>query len=86
MGGVFEDDFDGGFGVGDGFGEDLGGQLEAVEEEAGAAGVELAAGDAGEGLLEGLLEGAAVFKGRELEGGAADAGGGLAVLVVVVAK
>jgi hypothetical protein len=69
-----------------GFEENLGGGLEAVEEQAGAAGVDLAGGNAVEDLLKGLLEGGAVFEGRELEGGAADAGGGLAVLVVVVAK
>ena len=50
-----------------GFGEDAGGDLEAVEEESGAAGVDLVGGDALENFTEGLLDGGAVFGDGELE-------------------
>jgi len=50
-------------------GEVEGGDLEAVEEEAGAAGVELVGGEAVEDLADGLLDGGAVFGGGEGEGG-----------------
>ena len=47
--------------------------LEAVEEESGAARVELVGGDAAEDLADGGLDGGAVFGVGELEGGAAAA-------------
>jgi len=52
-----------------GLGEVEGGDLEAVEEEAGAAGVELVGGEAVEDLADGLLDGAAVFGDGDGEGG-----------------
>ncbi len=52
-----------------GLGEVEGGDLEAVEEEAGAAGVELVGGEAVEDLADGLLDGGAVFGDGEGEGG-----------------
>ena len=52
-------------------GEGDGGDLEAVEQEAGAAGVELVEGDAGEDLGDGALDAGAVFDEREVEGAAA---------------
>ncbi len=60
VGGGFFDDFDGlGFGVavGGGLGEVEAGDLEAVEEEAGAAGVDVVGGDALEHLSDGVLNG-----------------------------
>jgi hypothetical protein len=77
-----------------GLGEDGGGDLEAVEEEAGAAWVDLIGGDALEDLADGLLDGGAVFGDGELEfeGGwrikckGAVFGRGLAGGVVVVAE
>jgi hypothetical protein len=65
MGGDLFDDFGGfGFGVavGGGFGEVEAGDLEAVEEEAGAAGVDVVGGDALENFADGLLDGGAVFR------------------------
>ena len=50
-----------------------GGDLEAVEQEAGAAGVDLVAGDAAEDLADGELDGGAVFGQGEVEGGLAGA-------------
>ena len=50
-----------------------GGDLEAVEQEAGAAGVDLVGGDAAEDLADGELDGGAVFGEGEVEGGAAGA-------------
>jgi hypothetical protein len=58
------DDFDWfGFGVvaGGGFGEVEASDLEAVEEEAGAAGVDVVGGDALEDFADGGLDGGAVF-------------------------
>ena len=57
-----------GFGGG-GLGEIERGDLEAVEEEAGAAWVELVGGEAVEDLADGVLDGRAVFKRGEGEGG-----------------
>jgi hypothetical protein len=57
------------------FGEETGGDLEAVEEVAGAPGVDVVAGDALEDLAECELDGGAVFEFREGEGGAAAAAG-----------
>ncbi len=74
---VLDDLFKGRFGCGWGLlrggesGEVDAGDLEAVEEEAGAAGVELVEGDAGEDGGDGLLDGGAVFDEGEVEGGAA---------------
>ena len=50
-----------GLGVLGGFGEVAAGDLEGVEEEAGAAGVELVAGDALDDEAEGVLDGGAVL-------------------------
>ena len=55
--------------------EGEGGDLEAVEEQAGAARVEVVGGDVGEDLAEGGLDGAAVLDQRHLEGGLAGAAG-----------
>jgi hypothetical protein len=93
--GVEDDVFDvgGGLGLlgGGEFGEGEGGDLEAVEEQAGAARVEGVGGDAGEDFAEGEADGGVVFEDREVEGGAAGAaparvGEGLAGGVVVVAE
>jgi hypothetical protein len=65
-----------GFGVavgGLGFGEVEAGDLEAVEEEAGAAGVDVVGGDALEDFADGGLDGGTVFRQRQVEGGAAAA-------------
>jgi hypothetical protein len=61
----------GGFGVARQVGA---GDLEAVEEEAGAAGVDLVAHDAAEDLADGELDGGAVFGHGEVEGVAVFAG------------
>jgi hypothetical protein len=78
-------------GGGLGFGEVEAGDLEAVEEEAGAAGVDVVGGDALEDLADGGLDSGAVFGQRQMEGGAAAAaparvGDGFAGGVVVVAE
>jgi hypothetical protein len=77
-----------GFGVG--FGQVHGGDLEAVEEEAGAAGIEFVGGDALQDFADGVLDGGAVFGQGEGEGAATAAGGGVgdgfAGGVVVVAE
>jgi hypothetical protein len=52
-------------------GEVEAGDLEAVEEEAGATGVDVVGGDALENLPDGLLDRGTVFGEREVEGGAA---------------
>jgi hypothetical protein len=70
-----------------GFGEVEAGDLEAVEEEAGAAGVDVVGGDALEDLADGVLDGGAVFGQGEFEGGAAGSAGvgyGFAGGVVVI--
>jgi hypothetical protein len=72
-----------------GFGEDGGGDLEAVEEKSGAAGVYLVGGDALEDLAEGLLDGGSVLGDGEFEfegGERAVLGRGFAGGVVVVAE
>ena len=51
------------------FWEVVGGDAQAVEEEAGAGGVEGIGGDAGEDVGDGELDGVAVFEQREGEGG-----------------
>jgi len=67
-----------------------GGDLEAVEDEAGAVDVELVGGEADEDFVEGGLEGARVGGWGEVEAAAGSAGvgvgDGLAVGVVVVAE
>ena len=78
VGWVFDGVLDGFFG-GCGFAVD-GGQvyrrdLEAVEEEAGAAGVELVGGDALQDAGDGELDGGSVFDEVEVEGFAAAEGG-----------
>jgi hypothetical protein len=94
VGGDFFDDF-GGFGfctvVGGGFGEVEAGDLEAVEEQAGAAGIDVVGGDAAEDFADGLLDGGAVFGQGKVEGGAAASallrvGDGFSGGVVVVAE
>jgi hypothetical protein len=77
--------------VGGGFGEVEAGDLEAVEEEAGAAGVDVVGGDAAEDFADGLLNGGAVFGKGKVEGGAAASallgvGDGFSGGVVVVAE
>jgi hypothetical protein len=65
MGGDLFDDFgEFGFGVvtGCGFGEVEAGDLEAVEEQAGAARIDVVGGDAAENFADGLLDGGAVFR------------------------
>jgi hypothetical protein len=64
---------DGGCGAGFalGFGEVEAGDLEAVEEEAGAAGVDVVGGDALEDFADGCLDGGAVFGKSQVEAGAA---------------
>ena len=84
-------DFGGFFPGGLGFREIEAGDLEAVEEEAGAAGVDVVGGDALEDLADGGLDGGSVFGERQVEGGAAAAAlarvcDGLAGGVVVVAE
>jgi hypothetical protein len=94
MGGGLFDDFDGfgpGVAVGRGFGEIEAGDLEAVEEEAGAAGVDVIGGDAAEDFSDGMLDGGTVFGERKVEGGAAAStllgiGDGFSGGVVVVAE
>jgi hypothetical protein len=74
-----------------GFAEVEAGNLEAVEEEAGAAWVDVVGGDALQDLADGGLDGGAVFGEMEVKGGAATAtltwvGYRLAAGVVVVAE
>ncbi len=82
VGGIVDYVLDGGFGGvagrGDGQGARQvgGGDLEAVEDEAGAARVELVGGEAAEDFAEGGLDGGAVFGEREVEGSAGSGGGG----------
>jgi hypothetical protein len=77
--------------VGGGFGEVEAGDLEAVEEEAGAAGVDVVGCDTLEDFADGSLDCGTVFWQREVEGGAAAAalarvGDGPTGGVVVVAE
>ena len=72
-------------------GEVGGGDLEPVEEQAGAARVDVIEGDAAEDLADGELDGGAVFGQGEIKGGATGATGlgaadGLAGGVVEVAE
>jgi hypothetical protein len=70
------DDFDGlGFGVAmsRGLGKVQAGDLEAIEEEASAARVDVVGGDAAEDFADGLLNGRTVFGEWDFEGGAAAA-------------
>ena len=83
----------GGWGVGffGLFGEGGVGDLQAVEEEAGAAGVDVVGGDALQDFADGLEDGGAVFGQGDVEGGAAAAallrvGDGFSGGVVVVAE
>jgi hypothetical protein len=76
MGDLFDDLF---FFRGRGLGlvllEVAGGDVEAVEHNAGAAVVEVVGGEAGEDLAEGVLDGGVVLGRRELEYGGAGAAG-----------
>lgn len=77
------------FGIG--FRQVEAGDLETVEEEAGAAGIDVVGGDLLEHLADGEQDGAAVFNHRQGEGGSAGAPGsgileGAAGGVVEVAK
>lgn len=95
-GGVGDDVFDDGLlgeveGDEPGAGQVLRGDLEAVEEESGAARIDLIRGDAAEDFTDGDLDGSPVFGREQVEGGLAAAvkggvGDGLAGGVVVVAK
>ena len=67
------DRFRSGIAVGGWLGKVEAGDLEAVEEEAGAAWVDVVGGDALEDLADGDLDGGAVFGKRDVEGGAAAA-------------
>jgi len=57
-------------GVGGGFGQVKAGDLQAVEEQAGAAGVDVVGGDALEDFADGVLDGGAVFGVGDVEGAA----------------
>jgi hypothetical protein len=74
-----------------GSGEVEAGDLEAVEEETGAAAVDVVRGDALEDFADGSLDGRAIFGKGEVEGGAAASallgvGDGFSGGVVVVAE
>jgi hypothetical protein len=96
--GVLLDDLEGLLGEGHGVGWEDGvrgevgaGDLKAVEEEPGAAGVEVVGGDALENEADGELDGGAVLGDGEVEGGEAGfacgrVGDGVAGGVVVVAE
>ena len=91
LGDLFHNIAVGGVLAGGGFGQVEAGDLEAVEEEACAAGVEVVGGDAAEDFADGGLDGAAVLGDGEVEGGLAGAAGfqvgyGFAGGVVVVAE
>ena len=81
-----------GFGGGFGWGREVeAGDLEAVEEEPGAAGIDLVGGDAAEDFADGGLDGGAVLGERQVEGGLTGAalfgiGDGCSGGVVVVAE
>jgi hypothetical protein len=70
------------------FGEVEAGDLEAIEEEAGAAGVDVVGGDTLEDLSDGVLDGGSVLRERDFKGGAASVwtSRGFAGGVVVVAE
>ena len=91
--GVGGDFFDGGGVAGRfcGAGEVEAGDLESVEEESGAFGVDFVAGDAAEDFADGDLDGAAIFRDFEVEFGLSGSPGsqvlyGSAGGVVVVAE
>jgi hypothetical protein len=84
------DDFCGWIG-GAGFGQVAAGDLKAVEEQAGAARVDVVGGDAAEDFADGLLDGGMVFGIGKVESGLTAAAGGSVLdgpagVVVVVAK
>jgi hypothetical protein len=59
-----------GFGGGFGWGREVeAGDLEAVEEESGAAGIDLVGGDAAKDFADGGLDGGAILGERQVEGG-----------------
>jgi len=75
MDGVEGDLFDGldfrcGSAAGEDFGEIEASDLEAVEEKACTAGVDVVGGDAAEDFADGVLDGTAIFRLRNVEGGA----------------
>ena len=61
--------------MGLGFGQIEAGDLQAIEQKTGAAGVDLVCGDALEDLTDGVLDGGAVFRRGDGEAGAAFAAG-----------
>jgi hypothetical protein len=74
-----------------GLGKVEAGDLEAVEQETSASGIDVVGGDAAEDLPDGVLDGGAILWQRHVEGGAAAAplartGDWLAGVVVVVAE
>jgi hypothetical protein len=73
--GVLDDFFDGFGGIGGGLArrEVDAGDLEAIEQEAGAAAVELIGGEAEQDLADGGLDGGTVFRAGKDEGTLADA-------------
>ncbi len=93
---MFDDLFHGVGGIGCGLaGRQIdGGDLEAVEQEAGAAGVELVGGETKDDFADGGLDGGAIFRAREGKGGFAGADAllcfpfwnGLTIDVMVVAE
>jgi hypothetical protein len=88
--GDFGDDL-GAFFTGAGFWQVEAGDLEAVEEQAGAAGVDFVGGDAAEDFSDGLLDGRSVLGVGEVEAGLAALAGvcmldGAAGVVVEVAE
>ncbi len=93
---MFDDVFNGMGGVGGGLaGREVdGGDLEAVEQESGAAGVEFVGGEAEEDFSDGGLDGGSVFGAGEGEGGFAGADAllrfpfwdGLPIYLMVVAE
>jgi hypothetical protein len=94
VGGDLFDDFDRfrfGIAMSGGPGKVEAGDLEAVEEQTGAAGVDVVGGDAAEDFADGLLDGGTVFWEWDFEGGAAASAGArmwrrFSGVVVVVAE
>ena len=77
--------------MGGGLGKVEAGDLEAVEEQAGASGIDVVGGDAAENFADGLLDSGTVFGEGVVEGGAAASallgiGDGFSGGVVVVAE
>jgi len=90
---VLDDVFDGRDGLLSGlrFGQVEAGDLEAVEQETGAAGIDVIGGDALEDFADGELNGATVFRNGQVKGAAAllagdRVGNRFAGPVVVIAK